>query len=358
MHHRLGLTVLLAALAATIPSSASAATNLGAFWHLDESSGTTAVDTSGNANNGAINGASRISGRFGRSLRFDGINDSVSIASSPTLQPTTVTVEGWVRGTNPGNFKHIISKGAALCEVASYGLYTGAGGGAAFYVSDGTDDVNHLAVSPAAPATIWNGAWHHVAGTYDGATVRLFVDGAEVGNGTAVPVPLAIGYATPPISNPAGQLGAFGGGCLLNWAGDLDEPRIWGRALSAQELAASAAMGAPTATTLDEKIDASQAITYTSSFSSGKDVKISIESSTGTERISSVKLQGVLPGLLSLASCRNDLLGLLSSKCDIALSNDGRTATLTVRKLNLFTSGATLRVTVSSGRTFDVNVST
>jgi len=357
MHHRLGLTVLLAALAAAIPSPASAATNLGAFWHLDESSGATAVDTSGNANNGAISGASRISGRFGRSLRFDGVNDSVTIAPSASLEPATVTVEGWVRGTNPGNFKHIISKGAALCEVASYGLYTGAGGGAAFYVSDGTDDPGHLAVSPAAPASIWNGAWHHIAGTYDGATVRLFVDGAEVGTGTAVPVPIAIGYG-PPISNPSGQLGAFGGGCLLNWAGDLDEPRIWGRALSGQELAASAAMGAPTATTLDEKVDASQAITYTSTFSSGKDVKISIESSTGTERISAVKLQGVLPGLLSLASCRNDLLGLLLSKCDIALSNDGRTATLTVRKLNLFTSGAVLRVTVSSGRTFDVSVST
>jgi hypothetical protein len=354
MHHRLGLTVLLAALAATIPSSASAATNLGAFWHLDESSGTTAVDTSGNANTGAINGASRISGRFGRSLRFDGVDDSVTIAPSATLEPAAVTVEGWVRGTSPGSFKHIISKGSSLCEVASYGLYTGAGGGAAFYVSDGSDDAGHLAISPEAPATLWNGAWHHVAGTYDGAVVRLFVDGAEVGGGT--PATVAIGYSLP---NPTGQFGAFGGGsCLLNWAGDLDEPRVWRRALGAQELAASAAMGSSAATTLDEKIDSAQAVTYTSAFSSGKSMKISIESSTGTERISSIKLQGVLPGLLGLASCRDDLLGLLLSRCDITLSNDGKTAALSVRKLNLLTSGATLRVTLTSGRTFDVAVST
>jgi hypothetical protein len=356
MHHRLGLTVLLVALAATIPSSASAATNLGAFWHLDESSGTTAVDTSGNANNGAISGATRVAGRFGRALYFDG-NDSVLIpqpATQASLKPATVTVEGWVRGTStPGLYKHIVSLGANSCDVASYGLYTGSGGGAAFYVSNGTSA--QFAVSPAAaPASIWDGAWHHIAGTYDGAAVRLFVDGTEVGSGT--PATLAIGYDVP---FDDGLLGSFGGpSCLLDYIGNLDEPRIWRRALSAQELAASAAMGTPTATTLDEKIDASQALTYTSSFSSGKNMKISIESATGTERISSIKLQGVLPGLLGMASCRDDLLGLLLSKCDIALSNDGRTASLTVRKLNLLTSGATLRVTVSSGRTFDVSVST
>jgi hypothetical protein len=351
MHHRLGLAALLAALAAMTPASASAATNLGAFWHLDESSGTTALDSSGNANHGTISGASRTTGRFGRSLRFDGNDDSVFIARSATLEPAAVTVESWVRGSaSPGAFKHIISQGAYQCEVASYGLYTGAGG-IAFYVSNGSDD--QVAVSPQAPPSIWDGAWHHVAGTYDGTAVRLFVDGAEVGTGTAAAIP--IGYGLP---NPAGQLGAFGGGCMLNWAGDLDEPRIWRRALSASELAASAAMGASSATTLDETVDSSEAVAYTAAFSSPSNMKISIESASGNERISSVRLQGVLPGLLGMASCRNDILGLLLSQCDIKLTNDGRTAAVTVRKLNLFTRGAVLRVKLSSGRTFDVDVDT
>ena len=352
MHHRLGLAVLLAALAAMAPASASAATNLGAFWHLDESSGTTALDASGNANHGTIAGASRTTGRFGRALRFDGSDDSVFIARSATLEPAAVTVEGWVRANaSPGAFKHIISQGAYLCEVASYGLYTGAGGGVAFYVSNGSDD--QVAVSPQAPPSIWDGAWHHVAGTYDGTAVRLFVDGAEVDTGTAATIP--IGYGLP---NPAGQLGAFGGGCMLNWAGDLDEPRIWRRALSASELAASAAMGASSATTLDETVDSAEAIAYTSAFASPSNMKISIESGTAAERISSVKLQGVLPGLLGMASCRNDVLGLLFSQCDIKLTNDGKTAAVTVRKLNLFTRGAVLRVKLTSGRTFDVDVDT
>jgi len=351
---RLGFAVLLtSATIALAPTPASAATSLGALWQLDETSGTTAVDSSGNANHGTLNGGpARISGRFGRSLRFDGVDDNVFIPRSATLEPATVTVEGWVRaGASPGTFRHIVSQGAYSCEVASYGLTTGAGGGIGFYVSNGSDDF--LALSPEAPATVWNGAWHHVAGTYDGATVRLFVDGAEVGTGTATAIP--IGYGLP---NPAGLLGAFGGTCSLNWAGDLDAPRVWGRALSAEELAASAAMGAPGTSRLDERIDASQAIVYTSDFSNGRGMKVSIESATGTEKISSIRLRGVLPGLLGLASCRDDLLALLNSTCSITLSNGAKTATLTARRLNILTSGVTLRVTLSSGRTFDVDVET
>ncbi|MCA1708687.1 MAG: LamG domain-containing protein, partial [Actinobacteria bacterium] len=34
------------------------------------------------------------------------------------------------------------------------------------------------------PAGIWDGHWHAVAGTYDGAAVRLYADGIEVGSGT------------------------------------------------------------------------------------------------------------------------------------------------------------------------------
>lgn len=343
MRTRLGLIALIAAVGAAVPSSASAATNLGAFWHLNESGGAVAADSSGNANDGAVSGATPISGRFSRSLRFDGVDDLVSIPHSTTLEPTAVTVEGWVRsGTAPGPFKHIVSQRSQLCEVASYGLYTGAGG-LAFYISNGGDDPGQLAISPQAPAAIWDGAWHHVAGTYDGTAVRLYVDGAQVGTGTPATIP--IGYGLP---SQIGTLGAFGGGtCGLNWAGDLDEPRIWRRALSAEELAASAAMGATATMRLDEDVTSNQAIVYTSQFS-GKNIKISLESSTGTERIRDVRIRSLL-GLFSGVGCGG---GPLLSSCDITLSNGGRTAQVYV------TRDATMRVTLASGRSFDVEVNT
>jgi hypothetical protein len=348
---RLGLLAALAALAGAFPASASAATNLGAFWHLDESSGTVALDSSGNANHGTIDGAAHVAGKFGNALAFDGIDDKVLIPESASLKPAAVTVEGWVRSsTSPGPVRYIVAQGARTCEAASYGLYTGAGGGLAFYVS--TDNATLFSVSPEAPATVWDGSWHHVAGTYDGAAVRLYVDGVQVGTGT--PTTISIGYGLP---NPNGLLGSFGGTCdpELAYRGNLDEPRVWQRALSGQEIAASFAMGDAATSTLGQIVDSSQAVTFTKTFSDG-DAVISTESSTGNEKITSVKIVGLLP-LTALATCRDGLLALLSSSCQFTTSNGGRTAAVRVRPL-LFKPTVTLRVGLSSGRTFDVYVDT
>ena len=346
---RPGLVAALAVLAGAFPASASAATNLGAFWHLDEATGTVAADSSGNANHGAIDGAAHVAGRFVNALRFDGVDDRVLIPRSPTLEPDAVTTEAWVRSpSSPGAFRYIVAQGAVTCRAASYALYTGVDGGLAFYVS--TDDGSVFTVSPAAPASVWDGAWHHVAGTYDGTAVRLYVDGVQVGTGS--PTTMPIGYGLP---NPAGLLGSFGGTCdpQLAYGGDIDEPRVWRRALSAQEIAASFAQGDASTTALGQIVDSGQAVTFSSRFSDG-DVLISTESSTGSEKIASVRIVGLVP-LTSQATCRDGLLSLLSSSCQFTLSNGGRTAAVKVRPL-LLKPIVTLRVGLSSGRAFDVTV--
>jgi hypothetical protein len=342
---------LIALACALIPASASAApTSLGAFWHLDESTGAFAADDSANANDGAIDGAAHVAGRFNRALRFDGVDDDVLIPRSASLEPATITVEGWVRApTSPGNFRYVIVNSANGCLAPSYGIYTATDGGLAFVVSGGDDSTD--TASPAAPATVWDGAWHHVAGTFDGATVRLYVDGVEVGNGTPASVPIAYGLPTSTDT----RFGMFGGTCTLPYAGDLDEPRIWARAMSSTEVAASAAMGRPSTTELDAFTDAGDSVAYTKRFSSGTAV-ISTESASATERITTVRIVGLLP-LTSRATCRNDLVALLSATCDIGLSNGDRTASVTVRPL-LFRPTVTLRVWLSSGRSFDVQVQT
>ena len=119
---------------------------------------------------------------------------------------------------------------------ASYALYTGGSGGLFFYVSNGTSDV----LSPDAGAAIWNGAFHHVVGTFDGSTVRLFVDGIQVGKGTTTNV--SISYTG---SQSDLLIGTFAGEASgeFNWQGAIDEVQVFNRALSTSEIQAIFAAG-------------------------------------------------------------------------------------------------------------------
>jgi hypothetical protein len=71
-------------------------------------------------------------------------------------------------------------------------------------------------------AVIWDGAWHHVVGTYDGSRVRLSVDGAQVGDGTPATFSIAYGVGSKGV-----YLGTYRGSCELGFKGDIDDVRIW-----------------------------------------------------------------------------------------------------------------------------------
>jgi hypothetical protein len=149
-------------------------------------------------------------------LHFNG-NDFLTVPDAPSLDSQQVTVGAIVRaGSSPGPARYIASKGAIQCLNASYGLYTGASGGLSFYVSDGPAS---FTVSPDAGTGIWNGQWHRVVGTYDGSTVRLYVDGRQVGTGT--PSTMTIDYGLPDGNQFA--IGDYLGPCAntLGFVGDM-----------------------------------------------------------------------------------------------------------------------------------------
>ena len=226
------MTVAIICLAAP---AASFAGPLAGWWPMNEGQGQTIYDWSGNGNNGMLGATPGVDpfdpvwtdGRFGagRALYFDGAS-YVTVPRSPELEPNRITVSSWVReASTPGTYKYIVSKGGDDCNAgASYGLYTGAGGGIAFYIFDGTK----IHVSPPAPQSVWNNTWHNAAGTFDGSKVRLYIDGKQVGSGTSVPAGTAISYT----AGGGNGIGDYGNNdCNLDLIGNIDTVRIWNQAL-------------------------------------------------------------------------------------------------------------------------------
>ena len=135
----------------------------------------------------------------------------------------------WVKHPGSPRFdQYIVAEGAKTCFAAAYALYTGTSGNLSFYISDG----GAFYLSPDASQSVWDGNWHLVAGTYDGASVRLYVDGVQVGTGT--PAATSINYTG--LDHTNFDIGAYRGTCTLGFTGAIDEVRVFNRALAASEI--------------------------------------------------------------------------------------------------------------------------
>jgi hypothetical protein len=206
---------------AAVPASASV---FGGAWSFIQGSGQVVPDLSGHGLNATLGAAPNNpmwerGAFFGLpALQFNG-NDYLTVPDSPSLDTPQVTVGAIVRaGASPGTDRYIAAKGAIQCLNGSYGLYTGTSGGLSFYVSNGP---NSYTLSPDAGTGIWDGRWHVVVGTYDGSTIRLYVDGRQVGTGT--PSTITIQYGLPDNDNNQFAIGDYLGPCAnpMGFVGDM-----------------------------------------------------------------------------------------------------------------------------------------
>jgi hypothetical protein len=208
-------------------ASASASASVVARWSLDEGAGQVAIDSGSAGATGRLGSTPGLdpadptwtAGHDGGSaLAFAG-GQYVVVPDSPALEPAHVAVDAWVRRSgSPGLWRYVLSKGSLGCDRSAYGLYSGWTGGLSFYVSS----ASHYTISPEAPASVvWDGAWHHVVGSYDGARVRVSVDGAQVGGGTPATISIAYGVGSKGV-----YLGTYRGSCELGFRGDIDDVEI------------------------------------------------------------------------------------------------------------------------------------
>lgn len=191
-------------------------------------------------------------GRFGAAYDLHTVGfggQGFAVGDRAALQPGSVTVMAWVRGVRPTNRAILVAKGEATfanptCQDNAYALKVGTTGAPEFLVGTGTGTPDTHAITAAGgldPATVWDGRWHAVAGTFDAATSRVSIalDGAVVGSATAPRPTIDYGYYADAPGLSVGR--AFNpdkcGYAESQYAGRLDEVRLYDRALTAPELA-------------------------------------------------------------------------------------------------------------------------
>jgi glucose/arabinose dehydrogenase/fibronectin type 3 domain-containing protein len=226
-----------------------------AAYSFSEGAGASTLDTTGNGNTGGIGGAAWTNqGRFGNALSFTG-SQMVTIADANVLDLTNgMTLEAWVYPTaTTVSWESIVSKEQPGDIV--YGLYTGSPinrPASRGFVSS----LNSVFGVTAIPMNTWT----HLATTYDGTMLRLFVNGVQV-------------WTQGLTGNLRTSTGALTlGGNALNqfFRGRIDEVRIYNRALDGVAIlndmyapiapefldtTAPQAPGTPTATVNDNRID-------------------------------------------------------------------------------------------------------
>ena len=196
-------------------------TGLVAAYGFEEASGTTATDASGFNNTGTlINAPIRTDqGRFGKALQFNGVNSYVNVRHSDSINLTrAVTLMCWCYPTVITNsYRNLVYKPEDIYFIEGF---TPAPNTPRFYGTFSSANLN-------AASTLPVNQWTHVAGTYDGSTMRIYINGVEAANRAQA----------GPILTSTYDLGI--GGNSLNgqyFPGRIDEVRIYNRALNVSEI--------------------------------------------------------------------------------------------------------------------------
>ncbi len=198
-------------------------------WNFEESYENTAYDFSPNGNHADLNCTSlctlpsRSKGYVSKGVTYDGVDDFASIANSPSINPSQISIEAWINVNSypSGGESYMLSKNGGNFDGWIFKLGI-AGNASAGFARQPSAEVY------AAFGNVSKNAWHHLAATYGGTTLNTYKDGSPAdtqtlsGGYTAAGIGMAIGKAS------WANIGYFNG--------TIDEVRIYNRTLSPTEV--------------------------------------------------------------------------------------------------------------------------
>ncbi len=199
-------------------------------WKLDEGTGPTAIDSSGNGNDGTLIGApgpSWTTGKIGQALDFDGTDDYVAVPFILDLSTTDMTTTVWIyaSGEDTTNDSNSIVQ-----------QENGTGIGRTWLRRASSSSTSHLpkivfsfigARFLESTTLIELNTWYFVVVTVEGTTRKIYVNGIEEDSNTN----------TPEASDGAMRIGSQKAGVSgEKWEGIIDDVRIYNRALSGSEI--------------------------------------------------------------------------------------------------------------------------
>lgn len=205
-------------------------------------------DTAGTNNGTLVGGTTYLAGRVGQAFNLNGTNAGVTIPHNTNLNvnPGGFSTEFWMRSNGPqGGQALVVDKSHGFVDSAGWAFQAtnGSSNAIAFFMGAGGGGSTNF-VGVASSVNPFDGNFHHIAGTWDGSNIRLYVDGVLQGT-TAF---------TSPVNNTrAVNIGyAWGGGSPQRWFnGIVDEVAVYSRALSESEIRGAAGVcggGTPTPT--------------------------------------------------------------------------------------------------------------
>lgn len=194
------------------------------YWKFDEGQGTTVYDSSGNGNNGVLYNAQWVTGKYGNATNFTSTSKSksnVTIPFSSSLNITKdITISMWISRKTFNVDQYMLSLYPATCSHSSYELGFDVNKPTLIFCP-GTAGPSQLDAS----VDITDSGWHHIAGTFNGTHMKIYVDGVLSNSKSAT------GYINTSFAKNL-ILGGYG----FAFNGSIDEVKIYPWVLTDDEV--------------------------------------------------------------------------------------------------------------------------